>query len=782
MNAFGSGSAVDCSPLIPRRFMSALPPRDPTASRSSASASSAGVSWSQTQSRLRSFARTQARFLRQLWLRPLFAILLLSGLGWWVGNAVERTLREELESALQAVLNADVAALQIWMHSQEAIAISTAHAPQISRLAAELSALGDRDGVTQLELLQAPQLAELRRELAPALEAHDWNGFIVVSPQLKVVASYRNDAVGLSLPDEQTSAMVRSVLAGKATVSHPMKSPIVLPDAQGQLRAGVPTMFALAPIRNADMQPVAVLGVRIRPEQAFSEIMRVARIGKTGETYAFDQQGIMLSQSRFDDQLRAIGLLTEDADSILNVHVRDPLVDLTQGTRTTERRSRQPLTVMAAAATSGNDGMNVNGYRDYRGVPVVGAWTWLKDYNLGVATEVDVAEAYRPMYILRLAFWSMFGLLVAVSIALSIYTAVAGRLNRQAQRAALEARQLGQYTLDEKLGEGGMGVVYRAHHSMLHRPTAVKFLNIEKSNEQTLARFEREVQLTSQLNHPNTICIYDYGRTPEGVFYYAMEYLNGIDLEQLVEQHGPLPEARVVHVLRQVCGSLAEAHGIGLIHRDIKPANMVLNARGGQFDVVKLLDFGLVKAMDSRRQANVTSAGSMTGTPLYLSPEAIQSPDDVDHRGDLYALGAVGYFLLTGKPVFDGRSVIDILQGHVSGTPEPPSARLGKPVSPQLEQLLLRCLAKNPNDRPQSAGDLADELDRCPTLDTWTMKLAQAWWEARGSAAGKSQSSSAAQPSDAVESAAETPAGGKSPTPQDAFAATMVAPLKKLED
>jgi serine/threonine protein kinase len=184
----------------------------------------------------------------------------------------------------------------------------------------------------------------------------------------------------------------------------------------------------------------------------------------------------------------------------------------------------------------------------------------------------------------------------------------------------------------------------------------------------------------------------------------------------------------VIHLLRQACGSLAEAHSIGLIHRDIKPANLVLTQRGGIPDFVKLLDFGLVKAVDSQKQSRLTTAGAMAGTPLYLSPEAIQSPDSVDARSDLYALGAAGYFLLTGSPVFDGQSIVEIVQKHVHAAPQPPSQRLGKPVSPELEKLLLQCLAKSPGDRPQTADVLADLLDQCPASALWTKARARQWW------------------------------------------------------
>ncbi len=247
-----------------------------------------------------------------------------------------------------------------------------------------------------------------------------------------------------------------------------------------------------------------------------------------------------------------------------------------------------------------------------------------------------------------------------------------------------------------------MGVVYKGYHAMMRRPTAIKLLNIEVMNANAIERFEREVQITSQLNHPNTVAIYDYGRTPEGVFYYAMEYLDGIDLQTLVEQYGPQPESRVISILLQICGSLYEAHAQGLVHRDIKPANIMLNRRGGQADVIKVLDFGLVKEVNPDRAPDKHDNG-LSGTPLYLSPEAIQSPALVDACSDLYAVGAVGYYLLTGKTVFEAQSVVELLQMHITETPLPPSQRGDVPVTQELEHILLSCLEKSRARRPQTA-------------------------------------------------------------------------------
>lgn len=292
-----------------------------------------------------------------------------------------------------------------------------------------------------------------------------------------------------------------------------------------------------------------------------------------------------------------------------------------------------------------------------------------------------------------------------------------------------EARQLGQYTLLERIGSGGMGVVYRAEHAMLRRPTAVKVLPPEKAGEQTLRRFEREVQLTARLTHPNTIAIYDYGRTPDGLFYYAMEYLDGFTLSELVEVAGPLPPARVAFIVRQAAGSLAEAHDIGLIHRDIKPDNILISDRGGVCDQVKVVDFGLVKDTHGAADPVLSHVDAIIGTPLYLAPEAVTDATSVGAASDLYALGAVAYFLLVGRHIFSGETMVEICSHHVMTPPTPPSEVLGHPVPAALEALILACLAKKPEQRPESAR--AVELALSAATDAgWTRSEACAWWQA----------------------------------------------------
>jgi hypothetical protein len=669
---------------------------------------------------------------RQVWIWPLVAAAMLAVAGLWIRGFVESAAQTEMEEGLNAILKSNVEALKIWLKTEEDQAFAVAQDPTIRDLAAQLQRLAQTDVAA---LKESPLHDDFAAAIRPTIRAKRYAGYVMLNADKMIVTCDRPELIGSERAT--TYDIIGRTFERGRMVTPPIKSRALLPGIDGELRIGQPTMFATSTLTDPTGNVVGVLGLRIKPEEDFARILEIARPGETGETYAFDKDGLMLSESRFTKDLLRIGLLADEpgARSQLNVLIRDPGVDMTTNRRPARPRADQPPTLMAASAIEGKDGVNVAGYRDYRGVPVVGAWTWLKDYDMGVTTEKDVDEAYKSLYILRRAFWGLFALLAASSVLIAFFSLAVSRLHKAAQKAALAAKELGQYHLEEKLGEGGMGVVYRGRHKLLRRPTAIKLLHPEKSTDESVARFEREVQLTCQLNHPNTIAIFDYGRTPEGIFFYAMEYLDGINLETLVDKFGPQPEGRVIHILTQVCGSLSEAHEIGLVHRDIKPANLVLNRRGGESDVIKVLDFGLVKAVDANKSAGLTSANAVLGTPLYMSPEAIESPDSLDARSDLYAVAAVGYFLLTGTPVFSGKSVVEICMNHVHMPPARPSDRLNKPVSPDLEAVLLKGLEKKPGERYATARELAEALLACASARAWTSREAAAWWSAHAQAA-----------------------------------------------
>ena len=350
---------------------------------------------------------------------------------------------------------------------------------------------------------------------------------------------------------------------------------------------------------------------------------------------------------------------------------------------------------------------------------IIGVLSALPVAAVIIADPAHFAQGLAPRTVVMLTANRMLAAIASAAVA----SAVLYGLRRQVR----EARRLGQYTLEERLGQGGMGVVYRARHSMLRRPTAIKLLR--KTDSASPERFENEVQLMAGLNHPNTVAVHDYGRTADGRFYYAMEYLDGLDLEQLSAMDGPQTPARVIHVLRQICGALAEAHTANLIHRDIKPANVFLCRGRALPDFVKVLDFGLVKDLASPDAGpDLTVAGALVGTPLYMAPESITRASPPDARTDLYSLGAVAYRMLCGSPPFGGRTSVEVCAQHLH-TPVPSlQTRMDGQIPEDLEAIVVRCLAKAPGDRFATATEMGGALDRCIDAQSWTAARAQSWW------------------------------------------------------
>jgi serine/threonine-protein kinase len=328
--------------------------------------------------------------------------------------------------------------------------------------------------------------------------------------------------------------------------------------------------------------------------------------------------------------------------------------------------------------------------------------------------------------VLLLSFDAMVLLILAVGSVLGSGTIA--RLRRQ----VAEARQLGQYRLGPRIGAGAMGEVFLAEHQLLKRPCAVKLIRPDSVGDpRALARFEREVRLTATLSHPNTVEVYDYGRTADGTYYYVMEYLPGLSLDDLVARHGPLPPGRVVYLLRQVCRALREAHAVGLIHRDIKPSNVIAARRGGMDDVAKLLDFGLARPTATGPAAGLSSEGQILGTPLYMSPEQATVDRELDGRSDIYSLGAVAYHLLTGRPPFGGAAGLAVLVAHARDPVVPPS-RIRPGIPDDLERVVLRCLAKDVANRFADAESLERALGECACRGDWDQDRAARWWRDAG--------------------------------------------------
>ena len=339
-------------------------------------------------------------------------------------------------------------------------------------------------------------------------------------------------------------------------------------------------------------------------------------------------------------------------------------------------------------------------------------------------------EFQRTHLVLNTVLWSILGITL---------TTVTSRVTYGLRQQVAEVSELGQYILEEKIGGGGMGEVWRARHRLLIRPAAVKIIRRDVLTAMggdpglLMRRFEREARATAALKSPHTVQLYDFGTTDDGTLYYVMELLDGFDLDTLIKSNGPIPAERAVHIMRQVCRSLADAHTNGLVHRDIKPANVIISRIGSTFDFAKVLDFGLVK-LDSPHRIDedalkLTVAGSTSGTPGFMAPEVVLGAAEADHRVDIYSLGCVAYWLLTGQLVFTADTPTGLLMKHIQSPPSPPSSRTELHVPPPMDRVVLACLAKEPADRPQSARELSRILAELNVEQAWTEARCREWWE-----------------------------------------------------
>jgi eukaryotic-like serine/threonine-protein kinase len=661
--------------------------------------------------------RPPARALRlPAWAWPLLALPVVAVVGLWAYRTIASELRRRVAAAMEVTLHTDAAGLDRWLSAQANLATVLVADPRVRDEITSLMALSRRTGGDAEALKAAPAQARLRAILAPVVTRQGSAGYFVMDPGGTIVARIVDERIGDRTVLAVADASARA-LAGKATF---------LPPTLKQRFASTPMAFMLVPVRDDAGKAIAVFAFRIDPAQ-MAAVVNPGELGHSGETYALDAEGRLLSPIRFNAEVAALLPAEANGAATAALVVRDPGARLGEGQPPATPANTWPLTWSAAEIAAGKSGVNVDGYRDFRGETVVGAWKWLPEWGIGLVSEIERGEAYGTLRVVRRAFAILSGALLLGALAM----AVSSRQIYGLQKDVARAQRLGQYTLEEKIGEGGMGAVYRARHSFLRRPTAIKLIRSQVASADTLARFEREVQLTSALTHPNTIAVYDYGRTEDGIFYYAMEYLPGIPLDRLIKDDGPQPAARVVHLLKQLCASLAEAHKVGLVHRDVKPANMMLCERGGLYDVVKVLDFGLVKEV-AGDDAGLTGAHHIVGTPLYMAPESINGSSTVDARSDVYAVGGVAYALIAGQPVFTGNSGVDIIGHHLHAIPRPPSEKLGAAVDPFLERLILSCLAKRPEDRAADAGALLAQIEEGWTGGAWTQAEARAWWETKG--------------------------------------------------
>ncbi|HYN11979.1 MAG TPA: serine/threonine protein kinase, partial [Burkholderiales bacterium] len=604
-----------------------------------------------------------------VWASTILVVsVLLLALGYWTYRAVEGSLRELRAATMKSLLDSQANALRVWIAEETADADRIAREPRVRDAVAKLSRSPQCSG---------PARAQLEEVLRPLLRDVGDATFNLTDRRGRLIATRFPDYCGRSLTRD-FFAQLAPVFEGTPRFVRPYGDRERVADAP-QVRRGPPFAWVVAPVRDAAGEVIAALGVAEPVDAVFASIVQAARPGETGEAFAFDQRGAILTAERFGE--------------LSPLHGK-------------------------------GDGVVLEPYMNHRGAKVIGAARWLPEYGMGVAIEMEATEAYAPLRYLNIAFGVVFGALVIAVFAALVSAASVIRLRRQVG----ETRRLGAYVLQRRIGEGGMANVYLARHALLKRPTAVKLLKPARATDEMIARFEREVQLASSLSHPNTVEIFDFGRTRDGLFYYAMEYLDGLTVSEVIARSGALPVSRTVHLLRQACAALAEAHGKGLVHRDVKPENVMVCRYGGAYDFVKILDFGLVKSVGAKHSRDLTRNLRILGTPLYMAPERLRNPADVDARADIYAVGALAYLMLTGRNMLEAADDLEMTSRILNEEPARVSAVAPQAVPLELDLVVTACVEKRREDRPQRIADLVEAFEALGADFPWTQREAQAWW------------------------------------------------------
>lgn len=660
-------------------------------------------------------------------------VVLVCLLGYLVHNEIESRFEEMIVNDLEVVINANAQALTIWIEDWKSDSRLVAQSPRANELIREVVKFSAKRPVDKQKLYSLPHHKELQNLFSVYMEEKDILAYTVFDETGTAVSSTLPEIIGTKLTPEGAK-LQRKIFNGETKFSKPYPLGSMI-DYQTIEETGQPVVFVNTPIYNNTGEIIASLGFGTITPKTFTDILNVARIGKTGESYAFDRDANLLSESRYENELKDVGILPNKADvfSAFKIQIRDPQVDLLAGKTPLLEQAARPKTRLAALAVASGQNENkqkdskgiiIEPYNNYLGKKVIGAWVWLDNYDFGLAAEVSLAEAYSPLFYLDLTFAVLF-LVIIISTGIALFSSFS--IVRLRNRVGI-AEKLGQYTLVKLIGEGGMGSVYLAKHALLKRPAAIKILKPDKVNKETITRFEREVQLVSQLSHPNTIEIFDFGLTDDGIFYYAMEYIHGYSVMEIIAKHGKMNPARVVHILIKVCSSLYEAHLSGLIHRDIKPHNIMISRRIDEYDLVKVLDFGLVKNMGNIDPSQATETARISGTLLYMAPERLKNSKDVDARTDIYSLGATAYYMLTGQNAYNSETDMEIMYNIMNEAPISPSAILQDRIPDELEKLILNCLAKDMNDRPSSVIELIKTLEEIQKQIPWDQSAAKNWW------------------------------------------------------
>jgi hypothetical protein len=653
--------------------------------------------------------------LRKSWLQrvteylPILALILLLTtavlpLAMYLSALVERTNKTLVEQKLDSVMSQRVTQLEIWHSGWQA----------------KLQEISSKPSVQQYLQNGEVESIEIQRTIEEALASSAT--FCLWDKQMRLLSHTQIATDVKDIPGWtpfRCADLIRAA-AGELIVRIPVPGQNTLPPPLTSQDA-----TAFCPIKNPAGEVIATLVIQSSTiGKSFDEVVAKWNTNTDDsdafDNYVVDSKGHLLSLNRFPEQLRQLNELTRDRATnesksnelksiqrIQGTLIRDPGKNLLNGGLPDTHPASWQLTRSVRGISESKDGTSSDRYRNYMGQLVVGSWRYLPQQSLGIVVELPSQDAFKFVEDVNRTLVLLVGLC-------SLGTLI-GVIMSWPKRRTRGVRSVGPYKMQELLGEGGMGKVYLAEHSLLCRPTAIKVLSAEHTDLSVLVRFEREVQLASQLTHPNTISIYDFGRNEEGLFYYAMEYIDGGHIGQLVEFDGPLPAGRCIYLIRQLCFALREAHLAGVVHRDIKPQNVMLCDRGGEPDFIKLVDYGLVKAFAPGISDFTSQTNFIIGTPRFMAPERLQSPWLADPRVDIYSIGGLLYFMLTAE-----------LPPLVTPTGSQDSVQIGvdtldlKHSAIPFGGLLSQCMSYDPATRPSSIATLLNELDKLSAEFPWS--------------------------------------------------------------
>ena len=674
----------------------------------------------------KSFFKTlfSASFKVRTYLTIGLAIIVLLGI--WTHNKVKNELKEIRTSELKTGIKSLEQSMTLWVEDYK---------HDVTRLSADkefreltIALLEEVNNSDSNEYIGSTQHIVIRDLLINLVDSNRYSGYAIISKQGFSISSNEKFGIGLEITTKGKGHYI-NVFEGNSRFTAPIINKRGIESDEESLLFSSPNVWVSVPIYDFNQNIIAALSVARPAQNQFSSLLKINRLGQSGESYVINKYGLLLTESRFGEDLLKANLVKDNNNrGMLELYVKDPGVNLIEGEQPSETKeswrltkAAQTLTALALADSSAL-GYSIKKYRDYRGVNVIGSWVWMEKYRFGIITEMDVSEAYAALPYLT----GSFVLLTLIMALLFVYSSVKSIRIKALTKQITEGR-VGNYTLGKKIGEGGMSKVYLATHEMLKRPTAIKILKKEELNSTALERFKTEVKQVSRLMHPNTISIYDYGETSDGIFYYAMEYVDGLTIKDIVKMNGALPIGRAIHILLDTCRSLKEAHDLNLVHRDIKPQNIMLCVQGGIHDMVKVLDFGLVKDLENNTE-ELTKQTEITGTPLYMAPERITNPKQADQRIDIYAVGAVGFYLLAGRPLFEYKNDLDVMANIINVVPEPVVNI--NPNTPQvLSNLIEVCLDKDPDNRPEKVDYIISILNELKVEYPWSQEDAVNWWQ-----------------------------------------------------